>query len=702
METPLERMASLAIGTVEAVSPDKITACVDVEAPQGTALNTGTPTSFPNLNGYALVPTHTGAIVGLIVWIGIERTTFPRRKGLKDFDIIDLPFPTRKMVLLPVGTLLSQPQCDSDETQYRLQRGVSLHPTVGDPVLLPTTKQLRAIIESEGSDRRIQIGRSPLSPDVRVSVDPNKMFGRHLAVLGNTGSGKSCSVAGLIRWSLDAAQCEIRKRGEDEPVNARFVVLDPNGEYAEAFRDLGDRVRLFRVPPTEPPVHPLCVPVWMWNSQEWSAFASAAPGVQRPLLLRALREVKSGARLDSPPHVQAKRLFRHYSAVVQSHLTDGPRTYAQFPGTRTFGLLARNISSDAERFEAIAVDIAEHLAVVRQRCTEVADRRYAPYPDRTTGEQVENYNPFAETDLREMLEAIQSLLDAIPTAVDIDTSDEDAPLPFEVDALTNHLEHLAAQAGSGALTQFVDTLTLRIRNVLADGRIRSIVSPAASPTLEEWLTDYIGDDGASNGQLAIIDLSLVSSDVVHIAVAVLARLVFEAVQRYRKVNGQELPTVLVMEEAHNFIRRGSDETERAASAAQMCRWVFDRIAREGRKFGLGLVLSSQRPSELSPTVLAQCNSFLIHRVVNDRDQELLAKLVPDNLSGMLRDLPSLPTRQAVLLGWATPIPILVEMRNLPPEHRPRSADPKFWEVWTGEETRPIDWSAVTTDWTERA
>ena len=181
-------------------------------------------------------------------------------------------------------------------------------------------------------------------------------------------------------------------------------------------------------------------------------------------------------------------------------------------------------------------------------------------------------------------------------------------------------------------------------------------------------------------------------------IAVVARIVFEATQRYRKLYDAELPTVLVLEEAHAFIKQGSDDDSGALTASQMCRQTFERIAREGRKFGLGLVLSSQRPSELSPTVLAQCNTFLLHRIVNDRDQELVSKLVPDNLSGLLKELPSLPSRQAILLGWAATVPTLVEITELPDDHRPRSADPEFWNVWTGKKARPINWHEIAADW----
>jgi hypothetical protein len=89
---------------------------------------------------------------------------------------------------------------------------------------------------------------------------------------------------------------------------------------------------------------------------------------------------------------------------------------------------------------------------------------------------------------------------------------------------------------------------------------------------------------------------------------------------------------------------------------------------------------------------------MLHRIVNDADQNLVARLVPDNVGGLLRELPSLPSRQAILLGWATPIPVLVEVDELPEEQRPRSADPDFWSVWTLAKERAVDWSAVAKTW----
>ena len=241
-------------------------------------------------------------------------------------------------------------------------------------------------------------------------------------------------------------------------------------------------------------------------------------------------------------------------------------------------------------------------------------------------------------------------------------------------------------------------MAMRVRAMLADDKIKQVSEAGDSFTLDQWLNTYIGDNGDKRGPVTVIDLSLIPAEVIQIVTAVIARMTLEALQRYRKLNdGKVLPTVLVMEEAHTFIKRYSQDSD-DQSASRLCTEIFEKIAREGRKFGLGLVLSSQRPSELSPTVLSQCNSFLLHRISNDKDQELVHRLVPDNMHGLMKDLPVLPARQAILMGWASELPVLVEMNKLPENQQPKSSDPDFWEVWTGKESRSVNWKAVADDW----
>jgi DNA helicase HerA-like ATPase len=693
LTTPIEQLSNLVVGSVESVSPDQVRVVLELDAPHAIALNTGTPAAFPRLNGYVLIPNESGSTVGYITWIGIEPSPYPKRSGFKDFGLIDLPFPLRKMSVSPVGTLTSLRDRVSRTTKYELCRGVVAFPSVGDQVLMPTSEQVEAIVGAKDSDRRVRIGASPLASNAAIMVDPDKLFGRHLAVLGNTGSGKSCTVAGLIRWSLDAANKLIQDRGKNSPPNARFIVLDPNGEYAKAFADQGDKLRLFRVPPVGQGERPLDVPAWLWSGHEWTAVAHAQPGAQRPLLMQGLRELKSGQMEGISREAMIRRYLVSYSIRISALLSAGTQAFAGAARARfECGRLLEGVASDCRQFSG------EVQEPTRTELAHIATTTTGVVNSRRSGEY---FNDFRIADLESIRDPLNALAFTLPDMGIAAPISEDAPLFFDVNLLAEHLDRVATEHG-GNIAGFISTLGLRIRGMLADQRLGAVIGREPPTSFDSWLNDYVGADGAGNGPLAVVDLSLIPSEVVHIVVSVLARLVFESLQRYRRNHptGCSLPTVLVLEEAHTFVRRSRDDEGPASTPSQLCREAFERIAREGRKFGLGLVLSSQRPSELSPTVLAQCNTFLLHRIVNDADQDLVARLVPDNIGGLLRELPSLPSRQSILLGWAAPIPVLLEVDELPEEQRPRSADPDFWDVWTLAKERTVDWSVIAKDWSQ--
>ncbi len=569
--TLFERAGSLQVGTVETVSPDRIEVILIGEAPESVALNASVPRPFPRVHDYLLIPVDDSFLVGQVEWIRIDREPFPTSRALQNTGLVELPYPRRQLKLNPLGTL----RAGTTDGQYLFQRGADALPSVGAAVMLPDICQLRSVVELGSDQGRITIGTTPLAGHAEVRVDPNRLFGRHLAVLGNTGSGKSCSVAGLIRWSLEQAQSRYRS---GRP-NARFIVLDPNGEYTQAFSDGGiAQARIFAVD-SDNAENALKVPLWFWNSAEWCSVTRASPGIQRPLLIRALREAK-----------------------------------------------------------AIRTEYA-------------------------------------------------------------DATDEDIPLPFSGKDLEERVEDLAGPKGKFQY-QNMEPLITRIRTLLANPRLVAIIDDTEDVTLQQWLQNYIGKNDAEDGCVSVIDLSLVPSEVIQIVTAVIARLIFDAHQRYVNQEKDSLPTVLVMEEAHTFIKRYREDTE-YQDAATVCCQAFERIAREGRKFGLGLVLSSQRPHEISPTVLSQCNTFLLHRLSNDRDQEIVRNLVPENLRGLMRELPMLLSQTAILLGWAAELPVLVRMNDLKQEQQPRSEDPEFWKVWTAEKDRTIDWNAIVNVWQGR-
>jgi hypothetical protein len=683
MNKEFDHIRNQTIGTVEFVSPREIKVLLEINAPQCTAINTGVPQLFPKVNGFVLIPNESGALVGIISWVGIEHSPYPKRKGYKDFDLIDLPFPLRKLSISPLGVL------KESDGNYEIERGVYSYPSVGDIVVVPNQAQLRAIVQNKDSHAKVKIGISSMAANAAVYINPDRVFGRHIAVLGNTGSGKSCSVAGLIRWSLEAAKKGLE---EGKKLNSRFIVLDPNGEYGNTFDGLCN-VRKFQVVLNEkaeedPEIQQLKVPSWMWNSYEWSSIAQASGKTQRPLLRKTLREVRSGGRLDENDSLIAPRRFLISILVsLRNFERQGITAIANWPGKNNLGETLQSSANSLSTFlEKITDQPKEKIKAIIAKINTVLQRRPK------TGN---NYPAFELKDIQEVCDSITDSQNVFGELINYQGPDEDSPVFFTNENFLSHIERLSQENNA---QQFMDFFMMRVRSILTDSRIASVIETKSKEeiTLEGWLSEYIGNSD-DNGSINIIDLSLLPSEILFVIVSVLSRVIFEAHQRFRRMTGTILPTTLVVEEAHNFIKRYDGDSDEI-TANKLCSQSFEKIAKEGRKFGLGLMLSSQRPSELSQTVLSQCNSFLLHRLVNDKDQEMVKKLVPDNLGSILNELPILPTKKAILLGWAAPSPIIVEMNTLEDNDRPKSKDPEFWDVWTGKQEREVNWKDISDEW----
>jgi hypothetical protein len=187
-------------------------------------------------------------------------------------------------------------------------------------------------------------------------------------------------------------------------------------------------------------------------------------------------------------------------------------------------------------------------------------------------------------------------------------------------------------------------------------------------------------------QVTILDFSHLASDVLENVTALLGRLILEFMQRCP--NRGSYPVVLVLEEAHHYI-----PAEAPLERQQRAREVFERIAKEGRKYGLSLVVASQRPSELSRTVLAQCNSFIVHRIQNPDDQDYFRAVISGINRELLDQLPALPQQHALVIGDCIKIPLQVRINDVDP--KPDSHDPKFFKVWSDPSTVPPDFESIS-------
>jgi len=269
----------------------------------------------------------------------------------------------------------------------------------------------------------------------------------------------------------------------------------------------------------------------------------------------------------------------------------------------------------------------------------------------------------------------------------------DSPIPYEISALLDLLKCDNTTKGVGKtgpvkgewedrLTRFISRLEAK----LEDKRYGFMFMPAKETSSYDWLAQQVRrllESGGGKG-IKIINFSEVPSDVLPVVTGTFARLLFD-VQFWMNPQNRT-PVTILCDEAHLYlpVREDADAVERQALGA------FERIAKEGRKYGFSLLVVSQRPSDVSKTILSQCNNFLSLRLTNETDQGVIRRLMPDSLAGLTDVLPLLDTGEAVLLGDAVLLPTRIKLDQ--PKITPDSSTRDFWTEWS---TRKPDNDSIT-------
>lgn len=275
------------------------------------------------------------------------------------------------------------------------------------------------------------------------------------------------------------------------------------------------------------------------------------------------------------------------------------------------------------------------------------------------------------------------------TQADLDAFDRDKPRPFKIEEMVNHILFLQAARPKGAILESVNATDFakefksildKISVLRRDPRIQFMMKEwdATAPTLAKVLIQFVGEITDAPGRdLRILDISGLPNEVAGPLTATLARLLFRYKVYQNKEERAKDPVLLVCEEAHRYVPdRGEAEYAAAQSAIR-------RIAREGRKYGLGLMLVSQRPADIDGTVIAQCGTWLVLRLTNQADQQHVSKFLPDGLSGMTKSLPNLGQQEAIFVGEGAALPARVRIKDLDKSKLPQSHNARFAEGWSG-------------------
>ena len=219
---------------------------------------------------------------------------------------------------------------------------------------------------------------------------------------------------------------------------------------------------------------------------------------------------------------------------------------------------------------------------------------------------------------------------------------------------------------------------------------------AKNETFESTLSTLMGYKNKSN--VTVIDLSGVPFEVLSITVSLISRLIFEYDYIYKRLRSKtnpldnrnnDIPILLVYEEAHKYVPNSDLSKFRASKNS------IERIAKEGRKYGVTLLLASQRPSEISETIFSQCNNFVVMRLTNPNDQAYVKKLLPDTLGNLIEVLPTLKSGDALLIGESVALPSIVHINQCNPQ--PSSIDIPFYELWK-EEWKDLKFDEIKDEW----
>lgn len=456
-----------------------------------------------------------------------------------------------------------------DETgsaKLKFERGVGTFPLPQQTVYLTPKLELRYIF-GHGEGTIIQIGEHVGAGGAPCYAELNELLGKHTAILGSTGSGKSAAVAAIIHSLIERG-----KHKKYERWKPQVVILDPHNEYGRAFNG---HTRLSTDEGT------LSLPYWLLNLDETIglligkteyAATSQANIVKNALLSARSKAAKDVLRLDPT------------ELTVDSPV---PYVLGNPAGLDDFGK-----GTDGKMYETGLVGAINALR-----------------PNNRSRKDHADYN--------KVLRKLESLI-------------RDDRLSFMMDGW--------------------------------DG---------SEDPMPSVLAQILGKDGA----IRIVDLSGVPNEIAGTASAAIARTLF-SVKIWQGAEEREAsPVLLVCEEAHRYVPNSGEAQYGAAQSA------IKRVAKEGRKYGIGLFLVSQRPSEVEATVLSQCNSWIVLRITNEADRAHVRGVLPDSMEGLTKMLSGLRRQEAVFVGQAAMLPSRIRIRDLNEDQLPRSSDIDFDQGW---------------------
>lgn len=516
--------------------------------------------------------------------------------------------------------------------------GVIRKPDLNSKVRIITPEEMKLIVGDE-KPSTMTLGASPLYDSCPIKVDINELFSNHMAIFGNSGSGKSCGVSRLIQ--------NVFQTPEFIPFRSNFFIFDSSGEYRNAFQDINKinpnyNYKFYTTNYHEPNTEQLKVPLWLLTVDDLALLLSVTNHSQLPIIERMHKLV----RIFNQGDVNATEYKNHI--IAKAIMT----------------VLYSNETSTSKRndiFSIIGSCSTEQFNLEAELPGIGYTRKFRDCF------LIDSEGNFTESVLltKYVSEFIKPELDNFEPAKVVYYTLEDLEKALNFT--------LISEGWLRNENTYGDAVTIRVRlHSLITGDYAKFFACRTFMSEQQFIASLIMmPDGKHKAQIVNFNLDDVDDSFAKTITKIFCRILFDFTKSLK--DRGSLPFNILLEEAHRYIQNDTDTFILGYN-------IFDRIAKEGRKYGLIMSLISQRPVEISDTVISQCSNFLIFKMNHPRDLDYIKKMVPNISEEIVEKQKTLQPGTCMAFGSAFRIPMIVRMEM--PNPQPYSANADVFKQWT--------------------
>ena len=512
--------------------------------------------------------------------------------------------------------------------------GVIRKPSFGAVVKLISKEKIPMIISvSDYQEKKdVLIGESPIYSGVKIGFDINSFFASHFAVFGSTGSGKSWGVAKLLQSIFDKQRTVAYR--------ASIFIFDAYGEYHSAFKDISKKVPevSFKTYTTNTKLGDteiLKIPLWLLTTDDIALLLGAESPTQLPIIEKALKLVSVFAQDE-------KEVIKQKNDIIARVILD--------------------ILSSGHNAAQIRDQIFSVLSTYKTKDLNLDTQIYQPGYVRSLKQCliIDASGKIREIEL--ITNFMQSFLDN-----SISLTLPDGSFKYTLDDLKLALDFALLSEGalnSDKVYDECNVLKVRLHSLL-NGEYAKYFACDKYVTIDEYIKDLLMAPNGRKAQIINFNINYVDDRFAKIITKIYSKLLFDYAKNLEK--RASLPFHIILEEAHRYVQNDNDVKLLGYN-------IFERIAKEGRKYGVLLGLISQRPSDLSETCISQCNNFLIFKMLHPRDIQYIKDMVPNITNEIVKRLRILQPGNCIGFGSAFHVPVLIKMDKPMPAPSSNSCD----------------------------